>query len=156
MLKVKVRNRVQLSCTNCRRRKAKCDRQQPCQRCERLGKAQECVYQWDRPSGIRSCLSTADGHDSQDAPEVYDTISVPSTTVAPRSHSSPTTISSGQDLEACSVAAPIETFEVSCSTKRCSMPPHDHEVPCRTWEVGAHGRSNTMWLFPKVCTRQPY
>ncbi len=36
------RNRTQLSCTNCRHSKLKCDRKEPCSQCTRRGKAAQC------------------------------------------------------------------------------------------------------------------
>lgn len=41
---VKKRNRLTVVCSNCRRRKSKCDRQQPCGNCLRLGDQDTCRY----------------------------------------------------------------------------------------------------------------
>lgn len=41
---VRKRNRLTVVCTNCRRRKSKCDRQIPCGNCVRLGDSDSCVY----------------------------------------------------------------------------------------------------------------
>lgn len=38
------RRRHQLSCTECRRRKLKCDRSVPCDRCQKSGTAEICTY----------------------------------------------------------------------------------------------------------------
>lgn len=40
----KGRRRLTVVCTNCRKRKTKCDRQQPCGRCQSLGDADTCIY----------------------------------------------------------------------------------------------------------------
>ncbi|KAL3228915.1 Oleate activated transcription factor 3 [Nakaseomyces bracarensis] len=40
----KGRRRLTVVCTNCRKRKTKCDREQPCGRCRSLGDAATCVY----------------------------------------------------------------------------------------------------------------
>jgi hypothetical protein len=37
------RNRAQLSCTNCRQTKLKCDRKEPCSQCIKKGKESQCV-----------------------------------------------------------------------------------------------------------------
>ncbi|CCE93938.1 Oaf3p TDEL_0H00790 [Torulaspora delbrueckii] len=41
---VRKRNRLTVVCSNCRRRKSKCDRQTPCGNCVRLGDKDTCVY----------------------------------------------------------------------------------------------------------------
>lgn len=41
---VRKRNRLTVVCSNCRRRKSKCDRQIPCGNCVRLGDKDTCVY----------------------------------------------------------------------------------------------------------------
>ncbi|TDZ18529.1 Fusarisetin A cluster transcription factor fsa6 [Colletotrichum orbiculare MAFF 240422] len=38
------RDKAQLSCHLCRQRKLKCDRQRPCENCERRGRGRECAY----------------------------------------------------------------------------------------------------------------
>jgi hypothetical protein len=38
------RNRIQLSCTNCRHSKLKCDRNHPCSQCNKRGKASICTF----------------------------------------------------------------------------------------------------------------
>lgn len=38
------RNRTQLSCTNCRHGKLKCDRKEPCSQCTKKGKAALCTF----------------------------------------------------------------------------------------------------------------
>ncbi|KAJ6158498.1 hypothetical protein N7485_011324 [Penicillium canescens] len=42
------RIRATISCLPCRRRKVKCNRQSPCHHCNRLGKAERCVYSVER------------------------------------------------------------------------------------------------------------
>lgn len=41
---VKKRNRLTVVCSNCKRRKSKCDRKQPCSNCVRLGDQDTCCY----------------------------------------------------------------------------------------------------------------
>ncbi|GAV53580.1 hypothetical protein ZYGR_0AK00820 [Zygosaccharomyces rouxii] len=41
---VKRRNRPTVVCTNCKRRKSKCDRQKPCSNCVRFGNTDTCLY----------------------------------------------------------------------------------------------------------------
>lgn len=45
----KQRNRSTLVCTNCKRRKTKCDKKQPCTRCINSGKASTCTYNVIQP-----------------------------------------------------------------------------------------------------------
>lgn len=41
---IRRRNRPTVVCTNCKRRKSKCDRQQPCSNCIRFGNTDTCLY----------------------------------------------------------------------------------------------------------------
>lgn len=41
------RKRGTISCNQCRRQKARCDREKPCGRCTGLGKGKDCTYQGD-------------------------------------------------------------------------------------------------------------
>lgn len=43
------RNRIQLSCTHCRARKLKCDRQSPCHQCIKKGRASQCSFPTSAP-----------------------------------------------------------------------------------------------------------
>ncbi|KAI8958197.1 hypothetical protein F5Y11DRAFT_360218 [Daldinia sp. FL1419] len=52
------RDKPQLSCNSCRRRKVKCDRQQPCRTCSLRGLAASCAY----PPDVTSRPSDRDGH----------------------------------------------------------------------------------------------
>lgn len=49
------RRRYPVSCYECRRRKLKCDREQPCQRCR--GSRRECIYANESPAGKVAKLS---------------------------------------------------------------------------------------------------
>lgn len=52
------RNRTAVSCTSCRSRKLKCDRQHPCGACSRRGNAGGCHYSASAPgSGVGSCVA---------------------------------------------------------------------------------------------------
>ncbi|QID86504.1 Oleate activated transcription factor 3 [Saccharomyces pastorianus] len=43
-IRTKKRHRITLVCTNCKKRKSKCDRTKPCGTCIRLGDTESCVY----------------------------------------------------------------------------------------------------------------
>jgi hypothetical protein len=60
--KRKRKSRAVLSCNDCRRRKLRCDRELPCNRCINSGVAQNCVYGWNGSSlPLDASLSIPDG-----------------------------------------------------------------------------------------------
>ncbi|KAF2443144.1 hypothetical protein P171DRAFT_522771 [Karstenula rhodostoma CBS 690.94] len=61
LTRAKGRDKPQLSCDFCRRRKLRCDRKQPCQSCIRLGQASACSFPF---SQLSHSLNYASGHNA--------------------------------------------------------------------------------------------
>lgn len=54
--RIQRRQRAVLSCNDCRRRKLRCDRKLPCDRCIKGGIAEECAYETDNQTPPSDCL----------------------------------------------------------------------------------------------------
>ncbi|KAI1808014.1 hypothetical protein F4811DRAFT_378800 [Daldinia bambusicola] len=50
------KKRVQLSCTECRKKKLSCDRNVPCQRCVRTGRRAQCLYETDKSPSLNASV----------------------------------------------------------------------------------------------------
>lgn len=68
---VKKRNRLTVVCTNCKRRKSKCDRNKPCANCVRLGDSTTCFYVTEYRSDISDEPMDVDTKVSKPLPSNY-------------------------------------------------------------------------------------
>ncbi|CAI4580177.1 AIF_collapsed_G0031310.mRNA.1.CDS.1 [Saccharomyces cerevisiae] len=59
-VRTKKRHRITVVCTNCKKRKSKCDRTKPCGTCVRLGDVDSCVYLTDSSGQPESSPSLND------------------------------------------------------------------------------------------------
>lgn len=54
-------DRVPAACDLCKKRKVKCDGEQPCAYCQRKGRAETCIFTAPKVRGVRSAGDTPNG-----------------------------------------------------------------------------------------------